>query len=77
MLFRKSCEHGHKPKAAATVHTGGGLRSICARCGAPLALKVGGWKSAPIADPAAGPPPGIADRRKGPRGTRFDRSTRS
>ncbi|MDB5687604.1 MAG: hypothetical protein JWR77_2193 [Rhizorhabdus sp.] len=74
-MWIKSCERsGHKEKATATAHDGGGLRSVCARCGVPIALKIGGWKAIPAAELVT---PAVAhERRKGDRGTLFDRSVR-
>ncbi|SDC51758.1 hypothetical protein SAMN05444678_103250 [Sphingomonas sp. YR710] len=73
MRITKSCERaGHVEKADATVHTGGLLRSVCARCGAPLALKIGGWKVVAPQEASATAFPN--DRRKGKRGTVFNRT---
>lgn len=77
-MWRKSCDrHGHKEKTTATTHDGGGLRSLCARCGAPIALKIGGWKAIPAEELKIAAPPVTHERRKGERGTIFDRSIRS
>lgn len=78
MWGRSTCESaGHKEKSSATVHDGGLLRSVCERCGKPIALRIGGWKGLPPTKAEAALPLITEDRRKGPRGTIFDRSARS
>ncbi len=74
-MWGKSCDrNGHKEKPTATAHNGGTLRSVCARCGAPIALKIGGWKLIPANEIEADAPAPTQERRKGERGTIFDRS---
>jgi hypothetical protein len=75
MRITKSCERaGHVEKPDATVHTGGVLRSICARCGVPVALKIGGWKAIAQQPASADGAAFSNDRRRGKRGTVFDRA---
>lgn len=75
LRITKSCEgSGHVEKTEATVHTGGVLRSVCGRCGVPLALKVGGWKAIPPQTAIPDDAVPVRERRQGRRGSVFDRA---